>query len=167
MEREREAGSGPKIVLVGPHRSGKTTLVGRLAENAISVERMGASVSLDFGSVEIGAQTASLFGTPGKVDFLFMRDVLARGADGCVLVVDAADPDRLPEAQLIYLGLAERGVPLVVAANKQDAPGALGPEEIRRRLDVGGTPIVATSATQGAGLEELLQTLAAALGEGA
>ncbi len=166
MERVGGGGSRPKIVLVGPHRSGKSTLVSRLAKDAITVERMGTSVSLDFGSVEMGAHTVSLFGAPGKSDFLFMRDVLTQGADGCVLVVDAADPDTFPEAQHIYLGLVEKGVPLVIAANKQDTAGALTPGEIRQLLDVEETPIVGTSGTGGEGLEELLHTLASALGEG-
>lgn len=163
MQRPTNGRAGFKIVLVGPHHSGKSTLVGRLAKDSFSVERMGSSVSLDFGSMEMGEHTVSLFGTPGKQDFLFMRDVLTRGADGCLLVVDATDLDSFPEAQHIYLGLREKGIPLVLAANKQDAPEALPPEEIRDLLDVGDTAIVGISATSGEGVEALLEALGAAL----
>ena len=57
---------------------------------------------------------------------------------GIIFVVDAGSPDRLNEARQVLGGVLQEekvaGKPLVILANKQDQPGALGTEEVRERL---------------------------------
>lgn len=56
--------------------------------------------------------------------------------------MDASEPELLPEARVaLYETLGHRELRdkrLLVLANKQDLPGALGPEEIAERLDLDG-----------------------------
>lgn len=148
-----------KVLVVGPHGAGKSSLIRALAKDAISVETFGSSVSLDFGSVVFGRREVNIFGTPGKKDFLFMRQILGVGADICVLVVDAQNTDDVEEAKGIYKGLCEGDVPVIVVANKQDLKGAIEPALLRRLLNLGGEPVVGTSALEGEGLEELIATI--------
>lgn len=148
-----------KVVIVGPHRTGKSSLIRALAEDSISVERFGSSVSLDFGCVVFGRHEVNIFGTPGKEDFLFMRRILGHGADVCILVVDSHDTDGIEKAREIYEGLSEDEVSLIVAANKQDLDGAVEPALLRRLLKLGNEPVVGTSARTREGLDDLIVTI--------
>jgi len=52
------------------------------------------------------------------------------------------------------------GLPLVVFANKQDLPGALSPEEVRRRMKLPeDVPVVGTVATEKKNIFEGLEVL--------
>lgn len=66
---------------------------------------------------------------------------------GVVLVIDASDHDRLPEAQKELMDVlgdeAMKGVPCLILANKQDRPHALGVNDLAERLnlrDIRGRP---------------------------
>jgi translation initiation factor IF-2 len=155
-----------KVVVVGPHRSGKSTLLRTLTEDAISVERLGSSISLDFGRILVGPHDVTIFGVPGRRDFSFMRSILVKGADVCLLVIDSADSESFPEAKELYLNLRQRGRPIIIVANKQDKREALQPLLMRRVLDIEEEPLVPISAKTGEGLDELLETMADVLREG-
>ena len=64
----------------------------------------------------------------------FDRETQARGAEGCVLVVDSRDEASFPEVRRMASWLDDRRIPLVVAANKQDRPDALAGPILRPLL---------------------------------
>lgn len=63
------------------------------------------------------------------------------GTKGLIFVVDSGDPGRLDEAAVelhrVMSDREMRGVVLLVYANKQDQPGAVGREEVAARLRLG------------------------------
>lgn len=152
-----------KVLLVGPYRAGKSSLVRSIIEDSVCIEHGGSSVSLDFGCVVVGGRDISFFGIPGRKHFQFMEEVLGEGADACVLVVDSTDPDSFGEARGQLSRLQEGGIPAVVAANKQDSPEARGREEIRLALEAGDFPVVEVSARTKEGKDRLLDELVSLL----
>lgn len=136
-----------KVLVTGTFNAGKTTFVETLSDiDPVNTDKAttnpieqavkeSTTIALDYGQVKINNDvTVHLFGTPGQPRFDFMYDILARGMDGFIFLVDANDPRRLdPAGQLLTL-LKEMGrVPFVVAANKVDLQG-LSTEALRSQL---------------------------------
>ena len=150
----------PKILVTGPFHSGKTTLVHALSTRAVSVQRMGTTIALDFGHVEYKGFSADLFGTIGQPRFDPILDILGGEALGVLLVVDSTKPEEFPRALEMMRKAGVHGLPYVVVANKQDLPGALSAEEIRRRMHIpDDVPIVETVATEKRNVFEALDAL--------
>ena len=154
----------PKILVTGPRGSGKSTFV-RTASllssgKSVSVDRAGTTVALDYAHLTLRGFAIDVFGTPGQDRFNPILKTLAKDALGVVLLVDATDPlgfDRVAEIARMAIG---RSTPYVVAANKQDADGALTPEAVRKRLDMPPkVPVIGTCALDPASVLEALETL--------
>lgn len=149
----------PKVVVVGPYNAGKTTLVHALAEDAVSVERMGTTVALDHGSLDYKGFYMELFGTPGQPQFEPILDIMMNGAVGFILVVDSADASSFERAREIF-EKCEGKAPVVVAANKQDLGSAIPPSELRAHLKLPpSVPIVGCSAKNRVNVFLLLDVL--------
>lgn len=124
----------PKIVITGPYHAGKTTFIRTLSDTAVSVDRLGTTVALDHGKVTFDGLTADLFGTPGQERFDPLLKTIAGQALGVIVLVDSTRPDSLERAREMMDITGRQGLPVIVAANKQDEAGALPPAEISRRL---------------------------------
>ncbi len=129
----------PKILVTGPYNAGKSTLVKALSERAVSVDRLGTTISLDHGYVEKKGIVCNIFGTPGQERFDWILKVLAKDTWGIILVVDSTAPETFPRALEMLEKVKEENIAFVVFANKQDLENALPPEEVKKRL---GVPIV-------------------------
>jgi len=152
-----------KIVVTGPFAAGKTRFIKSISEiDVVTTERKithrekglkrETTVAMDYGRVTFEDDTLHLYGTPGQIRFEFMWDILSREMNGFVMLVDSTNPDLYPHArELIYLFLADKPVPYVVAATKQDLSGASPVAKIRRAMnlptDVLVMPCVATRKT--------------------
>lgn len=146
-----------KILVTGPAGCGKTTLISVIsAGEVVSTERVvthagsavgRTTVAMDVGRLPVDRDLAlTLFGTPGAARFAFMRPILAGGALGLVLLVDAAGEDRWVEAaDILHRVLAETPVPYVVAVNRCDETTDLA--AVRQRLDLAASvPVLAVDA---------------------
>jgi len=139
----------PKILVTGPYHAGKTTLVHGLSSRAVSVQRMGTTVALDFGHVDHRGFSVDLFGTIGQSRFDPILDQLGGEALGVMLVIDSTKPEEFPRAMEMMQKAGVHGLPYVVLANKQDLPGALSSEEIRKRMHIPeDVVIIETTATE-------------------
>jgi len=122
-----------KIVVFGSFNAGKSTLIHTLDPEArhTEVDIIGGTttVALDFGRTFIGDRHIYIFGTPGQERFEFAREIISRGIDGAIVMVDAtADVDEFTGH--ICRWLHDAGIPRVLALNKCDC-GAACPERIR------------------------------------
>lgn len=123
-----------KIVISGPMGAGKTTALAAVSEIAPvstdventrpdEADKATTTVAMDYGEVQLGdGDVLRLYGTPGQERFGFMRAILARGAIGLVLLIDAGRSD--PAADLeSFLESFEGGpkfLPLVIGVTKTD-----------------------------------------------
>lgn len=124
----------PKVVVTGPFHAGKSTFIQTLSDTAVSVNRLGTTVALDHGHVTIDGLTADLFGTPGQERFDPILKIISAQALGVIVVVDASRPDTFPRAKEMMQHTWKQGLPILIAANKQDVPGALSSDEVASRL---------------------------------
>jgi signal recognition particle receptor subunit beta len=99
---------------------------------------------------------------PGQFAYVQRRWALLRHVDAVVAVCDSS-ASALPRAQLGFeflrraLGRTSAGdVPVVVQANKQDVPGALGPEEIAAALAISAERVIPATARSGLGVRRTL-----------
>lgn len=126
----------PKILVTGPFDAGKSTFVHALSTRAISVDRLGTTIALDHGHLDYKGFSADIFGTPGQERFDQIIKLISGESMGVFLVVDSTNPADFIRAKHMLEITKSYGLPYVVVANKQDAPGALTLEEIRTQFNL-------------------------------
>lgn len=125
----------PKILVTGPYNAGKSSFVHAVSDTAVSVDHLGTTVAMDHGRVTMDGLTADIFGTPGQSRFDPILRILAGQALGVIVVVDSTKPDSFDRAREMLRQTWRQGLPGIIAANKQDEPGALTPDEVARLMD--------------------------------
>ncbi len=158
----------PVVVVMGHVDHGKTSLLDKIRHAHVAEgEAGGITQHIGAYQVEIGDKVITFLDTPGHEAFTSMR---ARGAmitDIAILVV-AADDGIMPQTAEAINHAKAADIPIVVAINKMDKPGA-NPDRIKQQLteydllseDWGGDTIVCEiSARTGAGIDNLLEMVA-------
>ena len=170
IEKEEELKPrGPIITFMGHVDHGKTTLLDVIRKTRVAAgEAGGITQHIGAYSVEHNGAKITFIDTPGHAAFTAMR---ARGANvtDIVALVIAADDGIMPQTvEAINHAKAAPHVKIMVAVNKMDLPGA-NIDRVKKQLqehglmpeDWGGETIVCpVSATQGAGIDHLLEMMA-------
>lgn len=162
----KDLASRPPVVTVMGHVDhGKTSLLDAIRETAVTrgeaggiTQHIGASVAI------VDGQPITFIDTPGHEAFTQMRSRGAQTTDIVILVV-AADDGVMPQTIEAINHSKAAGVPIVVAINKMDRPGA-DPNRMMTELaeqglvpeEWGGDVImIPISAKTHQGIEDLLQ----------
>ncbi len=157
----------PVVTFLGHVDHGKTSLLDKiLGINVVSGEAGGITQHIRAYAVDKDGRKVSFVDTPGHAAFTEMRARGANVTDIAVLVV-AADDGIMPQTEEAISHAKAAGVPIVVAANKMDLPGAdmdkvlqqLAAHELLPSSWGGDIEVAPTSALTGEGIDELLETL--------
>jgi translation initiation factor IF-2 len=153
------------VTVMGHVDHGKTSLLDAIRnENVVAGEAGGITQHIGAYRARVGDDTITFIDTPGHAAFTEMRARGARITDIVILVV-AATEGIMPQTVEAIEHSKAAGVPIVVAVNKCDLPGA-NSQQTRQRLmehglvpeDFGGDVIcVDVSAVKRTGLEKLLE----------
>ena len=156
------------VTIMGHVDHGKTSLLDYIRRtNVVAGESGGITQHIGAYKVEIeGGKEITFLDTPGHEAFTAMR---ARGAQltDIVVLVIAADDAVMPQTVEALNHAQAAGVPIIIAINKIDKPGA-NPEKIKQQLaernvlveDWGGKyQIVELSAKSGLNVELLLEKI--------
>ena len=157
----------PVVVVMGHVDHGKTSLLDAVRQtNVVSGEAGGITQHIGAYTVQINGSPMTFLDTPGHAAFTSMR---ARGAmctDIAILVV-AADDGIMPQTIEAINHAKAAQIPIIVAVNKMDKPGA-NPDRILTQLTEhdlvpsewgGDTEVCRISAKTGMGIDELLETV--------
>ena len=176
MARERgdERMRSPIVTILGHVDHGKTSLLDRIRKaNVAAGEAGGITQATSAFQVPVTAgekeRVVTFIDTPGHEAFTNMRARGAKVTDVVVLVV-AADDGIMPQTAESISHAKAAGVPLVVALNKIDKAeateeniqrifGQLAEHELNPTEWGGSTEVIKTSATEGDGIQDLLDIL--------
>ena len=165
----------PVVTIMGHVDHGKTTLIDAIRNsNLVAGEVGGISQEIGAYQKEIKGKKITFIDTPGHEAFTAMRSRGASVTDIVVLVV-AADDGVMPQTIEAIDHAKAANVPVIVAINKIDKPGA-DPDKVKTELmnhdiiaeEYGGSNIcVEISAKQKKGIDTLLENiiLVAEMGE--
>ncbi len=164
-----EAGSPPRVVLVGLPNVGKSQIFNRLTGRyAVVANYPMTTVTLERRPAFLGGQRHEVVDTPGLYGLTVyseegreVRALLYR--ERPTVVVQCVDANRLKSSLSLTADLLELEVPLVVALNAVDETTRRGIEiDARRLADLLGVQVVTLVAEQGLGTGELKGAIAAA-----
>lgn len=155
----------PVVTIMGHVDHGKTSLLDYIRKTKVAAKEAGG-ITQHVGAFEAKTSRGKIvfIDTPGHEAFTSIRARGAKVADIAIIVV-AADDSIMPQTREAVAHAKAANIPLIVAINKMDLPGA-DPQKVKNDLmalglvpeEFGGQTITAEiSAKTGAGVEELLE----------
>ena len=157
----------PVVTIMGHVDHGKTTLLDAIRKtNVAEGEAGGITQAISAYQVKYNDKLITFIDTPGHAAFTEMR---ARGASitDIVIIIVAADDGVMPQTREAIDHAKAAGVPIIVAINKMDKPGANPDKVMNDMAEAGlmpeewGGDIIFTklSAVTGEGVGELLENI--------
>ena len=157
----------PVVTIMGHVDHGKTSLLDAIRQTKVAEGEAGG-ITQHIGAYMVGVRDkqVTFLDTPGHEAFTAMRARGAKATDIVILVV-AADDGVMPQTVEAIHHAKAAGVPLIVAVNKVDKPGA-NVDRVKNALTEhglvpeawgGDTIMVEVSAKQRTGLEQLLEMI--------
>lgn len=168
IDDEKDLENRPPVVTIMGHVDhGKTTLLDAIRKtDVVSTEAGGITQAISAYQVKANDKLITFIDTPGHAAFTEMR---ARGASitDIVIIIVAADDGVMPQTKEAIDHAKAAEVPIIVAINKMDKPGA-NPDKVMTELSEyglmpeewgGDTLFNKISAATGEGIPELLENI--------
>mgnify|MGYP004641335161 FL=1 len=157
----------PVVTIMGHVDHGKTTLLDTIRKTHVAAQEAGGiTQAIGAYQIEYNGSKITFIDTPGHEAFTEMR---ARGASvtDIVVIIVAADDGVMPQTREAIDHAKAAGVPIIVAVNKMDKPGATADRVMTEMVECGLTPdewggdtlFIKISAKTGMGVDQLLENI--------
>ena len=157
----------PVVTIMGHVDHGKTTLLDTIRKTSVADgEAGGITQAIGAYQIKYNDKKITFIDTPGHAAFTEMR---ARGASvtDIVIIIVAADDGVMPQTREAIDHAKAASVPIIVAVNKIDKPGANPDKVMTEMADAGILPdtwggdvmFVNISAKNGTGIDDLLERI--------
>ncbi len=168
VDDENELVSRPPVVTIMGHVDhGKTTLLDTIRKTDVALgEAGGITQAIGAYQIDYNGNKITFIDTPGHAAFTEMR---ARGASvtDIVIIIVAADDGVMPQTKEAIDHAKAAKVPIIVAVNKMDKPGANPDKVMTEMAEAGIMPeewggdvmFVNISAKTGMGINDLLERI--------
>jgi signal recognition particle receptor subunit beta len=158
-----------KILVAGPVGSGKSTFVQTLSHTPYvetdvvaseEIGKLGTTVGIDFGTVDVNDMRILLFGVPGQDRFDFMWEIAGIGAHALLLAIASDRPACFVEARKVLRFLRSHSeVPVLVGLTRTDLGKDCDHSEVGQYLDVSPDCILKLDARNRESCMQVLRTL--------
>lgn len=168
VDDDNELVSRPPVVTIMGHVDhGKTTLLDTIRKTDVALgEAGGITQAIGAYQIDYNGNKITFIDTPGHAAFTEMR---ARGASvtDIVIIIVAADDGVMPQTKEAIDHAKAAKVPIIVAVNKMDKPGANPDKVMTEMAEAGIMPeewggdvmFVNISAKTGMGINDLLERI--------
>lgn len=168
------------VLILGLDNAGKTTFL-ESAKTRFSRDHKGTNlakitttVGLNIGKIDTNGVRLNFWDLGGQEELQALWDKYYQECHAVIYVVDTSDRERIPESKQAFLKMIHnenvKGVPLLVAANKQDLEDCMGVREVKPLFESGEemlsmreVMVLATSGLTGDGVVEGIDWIAQAI----
>jgi len=168
------------ILILGLDNAGKTTFLEsaktKLTPNhtGANLSRITTTVGLNLGKIDIDGVRLNFWDLGGQTELQALWDKYYQECHAVIYVVDSGDGERIEQSKTTFSSMIKSvhlcGVPLLVAANKQDLSDCMGVREVKPLFEecveeVGSREVMtlATSGLEGLGVREGIEWVAQAV----
>jgi len=151
------------ILILGLDNAGKTTFLEsaktKLITNhqGVNLQKITTTVGLNLGKIDTHGVRLNFWDLGGQEELQALWDKYYQECHAIIYVVDSNDRERIEQSKETFTAMIKneniRGVPLLVAANKQDLVDCMGVREVKplfeSNLELVGAREVMTLATSG------------------
>jgi len=151
------------ILILGLDNAGKTTFLEaakmKLVPNhqGANLQKITTTVGLNLGKIDTNGVRLNFWDLGGQEELQALWDKYYQECHAIIYVVDSSDRERIEQSKETFNSMIKnenvRGVPLLVAANKQDLVDCMGVREVKplfeANLELVGAREVMTLATSG------------------
>ncbi|MFX0092297.1 MAG: ADP-ribosylation factor-like protein [Candidatus Hodarchaeota archaeon] len=159
-----------KVVFTGLNGAGKTSILRVIKDPKARIENLAPTIGFNLESLYIAGNDIRLvtWDASGQAQYRTSWQLLLKGANLMVYVVDAADKSRFSEAKdelIVLLDTEAKLMPWLLVANKQDLENAVPADQLLDALDVRNNlrnikcSVVGTSALKKEGVEIIVPTI--------
>ena len=165
------------VLILGLDNAGKTTFLEsaktRLTPNykGANLSKITTTVGMNLGKIDVGGVRLNFWDLGGQEELQALWDKYYSECHAIIYVVDSGDRERVEESKQAFDKMIKneniKGIPLLVAANKQDLADCMGVREVKHLFENNAEELntrelmtLATSGLAGDGVEEGIEWVA-------
>ena len=165
------------VLILGLDNAGKTTFLEsaktRLTPNykGANLSKITTTVGMNLGKIDVGGVRLNFWDLGGQEELQALWDKYYAECHAIIYVVDSGDRERVEESKQAFDKMIKneniKGIPLLVAANKQDLADCMGVREVKHLFENNAEELntrelmtLATSGLAGDGVEEGIEWVA-------
>ncbi len=145
-----------KILLLGPDKSGKTSIAKQLCQGKFP-KTYQPTIGVEFYSLRINQDKIVIWDCGGKPHLRQLWEIFYSGAHGILFVIDSSDTFSIAESVILIQKIRRSTqTAILIIANNQQHPNALDVNELQNLFSMENVLVVGSSAAEKTKLQKYL-----------